>query len=720
MSTQQELEYTIKGLYILSNPVLEALHTIKIGMSMQLNKRIHDYDCFFSNNKYMYCYEMDVPKNIILIIESHILTITEHLSNTAYFASEYRQLNNNANITYYHELILRSLNECGITYIVHENPDFGKCDKIEHNNTENNSFENDYNNIVALNVKPNEQQEHAIDQCVEFYSDHGIGKIIWACGLGKALLGCMIVKKFNCHSVVIGVPSVYLQQQFIREIIRLFPNKRNILCVGSACDNYTANTTDKRVINKFIKSNTSECKFIVTTYDSCHLLVNKHTFDFKIGDEAHHLIGYVKNSGRTYTMFHNINAIKTLYMTATEKIIDSDSNNVYSMNDENIFGQLIDSKSVNWAITHGKITDYNVLILNNTENEISDIIKFLNIDVENVELLCSAYMTLKSMEEFNGLTHVLIYTNNITNSDKIIHYINVIMSSGLLKLSPINFYNKSLHSKCNLDLTNEIEEFTDAPLGIISCVYIFGEGFDLPKLNGVTFAETMTSDIRIVQSTLRANRLDRNNPNKIAYIIVPFIDTCEHTSFGKCIKIISKLRNVDETITQKIKVMKLSNEKCNNSNSRIYNHELICDPIELTNIKIKLIRSGALQSLTSPEQLEYNCIRQINITLKLQSREEYIKSKYTHTKYIIDPEKYFSGFGIWKNWYEFLGVNTKYFIQSKEEWIKFCKKKNVRTHDDYKKLCESHDNLPHEPCMFYTGFTNIQQELNLTFNRFTH
>ena len=45
------------------------------------------------------------------------------------------------------------------------------------------------------------------------------------------------------------------------------------------------------------------------------------------------------------------------------------------------------------------------------------------------------------------------------------------------------------------------------------CVYIFGEGFDLPKLNGVVFAEQMTSEIRIVQSALRPNRMDKNQPN---------------------------------------------------------------------------------------------------------------------------------------------------------------------------------------------------------------
>ena len=39
---------------------------------------------------------------------------------------------------------------------------------------------------------------------------------------------------------------------------------------------------------------------------------------------------------------------------------------------------------------------------------------------------------------------------------------------------------------------------TDSKYGIITCINIFGEGFDLPKLNSVTFAENIYSEIGIV------------------------------------------------------------------------------------------------------------------------------------------------------------------------------------------------------------------------------
>ena len=65
--------------------------------------------------------------------------------------------------------------------------------------------------------------------------------------------------------------------------------------------------------------------------------------------------------------------------------------------DENIFGKYIDIKSVHWAIENKKITDYNILVLKNTEDEVDDIISSLRIKVDNKELFISCFMILKSL-----------------------------------------------------------------------------------------------------------------------------------------------------------------------------------------------------------------------------------------------------------------------------------------------------------------------------------
>ena len=48
------------------------------------------------------------------------------------------------------------------------------------------------------------------------------------------------------------------------------------------------------------------------------------------------------------------------------------------------------------------------------------------------------------------------------------------------------------------------------------------EGIDIPKLNGVVFASIMNSEIRIIQSALRPHRLEKGNPDKHAYILLPY------------------------------------------------------------------------------------------------------------------------------------------------------------------------------------------------------
>ena len=588
-----------------------------------------------------------------------------------------------------------------------------------------NNFINILTNLNKNNtIIPREHQINVLLKINDFYRDNNIGKLIHACGLGKALLGILIVQKLKCKTVIIGVPSIYLQKQMKKEIMKIYNNHDNILYIGG--------DGKENDINKFINKKSDDCKFFITTYDSCNKLFN-YEFDFKIGDEAHHLVG--SDFEKTKDSFHKIKSIKTLFMTATEKVIENNKTNkvIYSMDDKSIFGELIDLKTINWAIENKKITDYNLIILKNTENEINNIINNLNLNdnsiMEHKDLFLSAFMSLKSIEKYDDLTHILIYTNKTDHSELITKYIDVILASNIININKENYYNKSLHSKSSENLYDiklidgsikegEISKFQKASWGIISGVYIFGEGFDCPKLNGVVFSENMESDIRIVQSTLRPNRLDSNFPNKKAYVIIPYIDTenflTDDESFDKCRKIIAKIRNVDEKIEQKINVVTL-NKPSYNYNYKQNDNIPFCSIIEktgeLNKIILRLRYSKALGSQCSEEEDEYNYVRELNKQLNIQSKEEYTN------EYIKNPEEYFKLKGVWTNWYDFLGVDTQKFIQNKNDWIIFCKENNVKSLDDYKELCKIYEEVPMCPNDFYKDFLNILKELNIHKNR---
>ena len=591
-------------------------------------------------------------------------------------------------------------------------------------------------------IIPREHQINVLLKIDDFYRNNNIGKLIHCCGLGKALLGILIVQKLKCKLVIIGVPSIYLQQQMKNEIMRIYTNHKNILYIGGYTEkneNYTIESTTKEDdINKFINKKSSDCKFLITTYDSCNKLSN-NKFDFKIGDEAHHLVG--SEFEKTKDSFHKIKSKKSLFMTATEKIIENNRTNkiIYSMDDKNIFGEVIDMKSINWAIENKKITDYNLVILKNTDDEINNIINSLNLCdnkeiMHHKDLFLSAFMSLKSIEKYNDLTHILIYTNKTENSELVKKYIDVILTLNIININKENYYNKSLHSKSSENLNDikfsdgsikegEISKFKKASWGIISSVYIFSEGFDCPKLNGVVFGENMDSDIRIVQSTLRPNRLDSSFPNKKAYVIIPYIDTenfiTDNMSFDKCRKIIAKIRNVDEKIEQKINVVSLnksSSKPSDDPKEKIKYHHIIENGDELTKIMLRLRYSKALGSQYTEEEDEYNYVKELNKQLNIQSKEDYTKEsvKVYHEKYIEYikyPEEYFKG--IWKNWYDFIGVNTKKIIQDKNDWINFCKENNVKSLNEYNELCKLYDVLPMNPADFYIGFVSIPIELGL-------
>ena len=580
-------------------------------------------------------------------------------------------------------------------------------------------------------------QIDVLDNIQNYYSQNNIGKLIWACGLGKTLMTLYIINIMKFKSIIIGVPSTNLQKQWVHNILKMYQNKNNILLIGGdeydniqKATNYTIDD-----INNFINKNKTNLPvFIISTYHSCNNLVDENIcVDFKVGDEAHHLVGIENENNKGFRKFHKITSTKSIYLTATEKIIDTDNDisvenksNKYSMNDEKIFGKYIDIKSVKWAIENNKITDYNILVIKNTIEEVDHIIRTLKIKVKDKNIFISCYMCLKSLEKYDDLTHILLYTNTVQEAEQAKKYIDDILSLNIVSIDKEKIYNNALHSnneKRDKFLDNEIIKFKNMSYGIISCIYIFGEGFDMPKLNGVCISSNMKSIIRIVQYLLRPNRLESGNPLKKAYQIIPYIDNDnwggEHNSSYENVRnIISQMRNVDENIEHKIKVLTQEYYKQEDDDKKIINlnyNNFNENDNELCKLKLRLRYSKSLHSNFTEEEDEYNYVRSINISLDIKSKYDYINSEHKHSNYISNPEYYFKSKGVWKNWYHFYGNDTNNYV-SKDELIKICKKNNVRSSEDYIKLCELYKEFPKEPAEYYRDFTNINNELGL-FNR---
>lgn len=582
-------------------------------------------------------------------------------------------------------------------------------------------LKNKRNGVICKH--PKSFQEPIINNIREHFLEYDVGYIIEPCGLGKSFIAIYYALIGRYNSVLIGTPSVPLLSQMRKEILEILPDAIVMFVGGGHQKIKTIETEMKKA------RDAKKPFFVISTYASCHKLKNI-AFEFKIGDECHHLTG-IESDKKQYLIFHEITSKKTLFMTATKKIINTHSEHTtFSMEDEEVFGKCIDEKSVMWAIDNKVITDYRVVVLKTPGDKIDEIIDELGLQLteKNIELFVSAYMTLKSIEMYDDLTHVLCYTNTTENADQVEQFVHILLDNGIFSsLNKEQFYNKALHSHSENSSTKlletEVENMKKKKYGIISCVYIFGEGFDLPKLNGVCFAENMVSIIRIIQCALRASRIEKGNILKTAYMLIPTVDNDDFyedsASHKKIRTIVGNLANVDENISERLIVNTLTKrkEKCGSKTpgrgDDVFDFEN--SDFELTKLRLRLRRSKDLKSKLSMEQEEYNFHKALLKEHNVKSKREY--DDFVHEDKKDDIEGYFKLKVVWPDsgWYDLLSIDTSKYPSSKDEWKRVCKEKNIKSMEEYKTYCEQPDSdLPSEPLLLYRkdNFTNINNELN--------
>jgi len=110
----------------------------------------------------------------------------------------------------------------------------------------------------------------------------------------------------------------------------------------------------------------------------------------------------------------------------------------------------------------------------------------------------------------------------------------------------------------------------------------------------------------------------------------------------------------------------------------------------------------------SPKE-KYNILKNINKDMRINSKEEYESRAVEHPKYIDHPKFYFAEW--WNCWYDYLGVDTTSFPQTKAEWILLCKERGILTWEQYKTRAAS--DLPINPSEFYEDFTNWDKEMGV-------
>jgi hypothetical protein len=215
-----------------------------------------------------------------------------------------------------------------------------------------------------------------------------------------------------------------------------------------------------------------------------------------------------------------------------------------------------------------------------------------------------------------------------------------------------------------------LEQFEKTKYGILTCVYCLGEGWDFPLLDGVVFAENMTSNIRIVQSALRASRKHADYPDKRAKIILPVLDLDEYVDGTQTIDLL-KVREVvrqmgmeDAKITQKLRVYQISSTKfpkSANPRNPIYEQS-----VDLGEYDDELTKKLLLKTITRNlfGVVGYEKARHIIAEHGVKTKLDYKLLCEKNNKLPVDPEDTYKE--KFKSWIDYLSISKHTYYTLEE------------------------------------------------------
>ena len=361
-------------------------------------------------------------------------------------------------------------------------------------------------------------------------------------------------------------------------------------------------TTDPQRIGEALSKPYQDVDVLVvfSTYHSIRLISDaQHSaeappFDLMFCDEAHRTTGAQiisnkagdKRGTSVFLMAHDnrhVEAKKRVYMTATPKIWSTKSDNsyqnaeVFSMDDESIFGPIVYRMKFSEAIDKGLLSDYYLVGLT-IDPTWKDHLSALGLDPELLPSeQAKLYGAVKGVAfDKNDVPHLrrsLSFTNSIKLSKK--HQLSIEAASERLEEMALNkkgatvpFRIRTQHidgkTKANirrqhLDWLKEPEE---GECRIVTNARCLSEGVDVPNLDAALFMSPKHSAIDIVQ---QVGRVMRKSPGKThGYIVVPILLAEGETSqdalrksedYATIIKVVRALRshddNIDKLINQK-------------------------------------------------------------------------------------------------------------------------------------------------------------------------
>lgn len=448
---------------------------------------------------------------------------------------------------------------------------------------------------------PKDHQKEAIEDVMKGFETNDRGRLVMACGTGKTFTSLKIVealyKKFSLDTnndfknfnVLYLVPSIALLSQTIVEWKTQQTFGTYVRTFG-VCSDQTAGqtkrnrkdadeilvkmpipaTTDVNRIQKEYTSKRCRVNIFFSTYQSIDVISSlaktcKITFDIAICDEAHRTIGSYKTSGEDLSNFVKIHkdsfvpCKKRLYMTATQKIYSTGAKQdakdggyeVYSMDDESIYGPLFHYLSFGEAVSKGLLTDYRLVVLTIRKKDVVKLklpqTAFANLD-DASRIVGSLSALSKIPSELNPdefkldpkpMKRAVAFCSTIAQAKSIAESYNHLKDDSCLGKDYMEGQNfvipmaKLITGQDNTKEKNKMldwlrgigkDEIEDGTCHILTNARCLSEGVDVPSLDSVIFMAKKRSQVDIIQAVGRVMRKFGSGNKKIyGYIIIPVV-----------------------------------------------------------------------------------------------------------------------------------------------------------------------------------------------------
>ena len=447
------------------------------------------------------------------------------------------------------------------------------------------------------------------------------GKLIMACGTGKTFISLKIAEERvnKGKRVLFLAPSLSIIAQSVTE----WSNESDVpLHIFAVCSDtqigkrrvgdsdsaeissydlaYPPTTNAAILAEKIAQNSQDKMTVVFATYQSIEVIATaqqQHSlaeFDLIICDEAHRTAGVTLARGEegSFVKVHNqahIKGKKRIYMTATPRVYtdvvkakaDEYRATLYSMDDEDKFGQELYTLKFGAAVEEGLLSDYKVLVFVLDEGQVAKDIKERLATSEDLKLtdatkILGCYKALgkvdiEASEGRQPMNRALAFCRSIKSSrlftDEFEHIVQEYQTN-----------NKTHHLRCearHVDGTmntairgehlNWLKERSNGKAKgthtcrILSNAKCLSEGVDVPSLDAVLFIHARKSIVDIVQSVGRVMRKAKGK--KRGYVILPIMlpagtDTNQeldrHEDYKVIWQVLNALRSHDERLNAEI------------------------------------------------------------------------------------------------------------------------------------------------------------------------